>query len=52
MQSSTHPEIRAAGQIQELIGNGATLQAKEIDIIDFSRILTKMPQRNNKDVIS
>jgi hypothetical protein len=31
---------------------GKTLQGNDIDMIDFSRILTKMPQRNNKDVIN
>ena len=51
MQSS-QPEHRAVGQIQTLLGTGPNLEAKDIDVLDFSRILTKMPQRNNKDVIN
>ena len=50
MQSSQ--EHRALGQIQTLLGSGNKFEAKEIDLQDFSRILTKMPQRNNKDVIN
>ena len=50
MQSSSS-EPRAVGQIQQLIGTGPTLEAKDIDILDFSRILTKMPNRNSRDVI-
>ena len=49
MQSST--QHRAVGQIQDLLGSGPKLDATEINLGDLSRILTKMPQRNNKDVI-
>ncbi len=39
---------KSLDQIQNLLGKGATLEAKEIDLQDFSRVLTKMPQRNDK----
>jgi phosphatidylserine/phosphatidylglycerophosphate/cardiolipin synthase-like enzyme len=52
MQSSQ--QHRALGQIQDLLGGASNpkMEAKEIDKLDFSRILVKMPQRNNKDVVS
>jgi hypothetical protein len=44
MQSN--PEIdRTLNQIQLLLGSGPTLEAKEVDINDLSRILVKMPNK-------
>lgn len=43
MQSTSGPNERVLGQIQTLLGGNAKLDAKDIDIQDFSRILTKMP---------
>lgn len=42
MQSSGNVE-RSLGQIQTLLGGGSNLEAKQIDVQDFSRILVKMP---------
>lgn len=50
MQSSTID--RSLGQIQTLLGGNDKLEAKEIDVQDFSRVLVKMPNRTNKDNIT
>ena len=47
MQASGNLE-RSLGQIQTLL-NGPNLQAKDIDLQDFSRILSKMPGRQQKE---
>jgi len=52
MESSKPQEHRAIGQIQQLLGSSGKLDASEINLQDFSRILTKMPQRQNKDVVT
>ncbi len=46
MQSSSNAE-RSLNQIQTLLGSGSNLEAKEIDVQDFSRILVKMPNKQN-----
>ena len=38
--------------MQTLLSGGPNLEAKEIDVQDFSRILTKMPQRHVKENIT
>ena len=42
---------RSVKQIGTLLGKGANLDAKDIDLNDFSRILTKMPNKNSKETI-
>lgn len=50
MQSK--PDTRAYNQIQELFGSGPNLEATELNLSDLSRILHKMPQRQNKEIIT
>ena len=55
MQSSTTTtgaDSRTLGQIHSLLSPGNTLEAKTIDLNDFSRIISKMPNRNSKDVVN
>ena len=49
---SSKQEHRVVGQIQQLLGSGPNMEASTLNIGDLSRILVKMPQRNNKDVIN
>ena len=49
---SSKQEHRAVGQIQQLLGSGPNMEASPLNVGDLSRILNKMPQRNNKDVIN
>jgi mitochondrial cardiolipin hydrolase len=47
MQSSNTAE-KSLNQIQTLLASGPNLDAKEINTQDFSRIISKMPNRHDK----
>ena len=51
MQASGNLE-RSLNQIQQLLGSGSNLEAKEVDVQDFSRILVKMPSRHVKSNVA
>jgi hypothetical protein len=52
MESSNPALARTDKLITDLIGKSAKLEAKEIDLVDFSRILMKMPAKTDKSNVS
>lgn len=51
MQATNNQVERSLNQVQTLL-NGPNLEAKDIDLQDFSRILTKMPFKHHKDNVN
>lgn len=53
MQSSGNSQVdKSLGQIQALLALNPNMEAKEIDMQDMSRILTKMPFKHHKDNVN
>ena len=48
MQSKASTD-KAVNDIKNLLSKGDKLEAKEIDVMDLSRIISKMPNKNNRE---
>lgn len=52
MQSTNNQVERSLTQVATLLNGNPNMEAKEIDMQDFSRILTKMPFKQHKDTVN
>ena len=52
MQSTNNQVERSLTQVATLLNGNPNMEAKEIDLQDFSRILTKMPFKQHKDTVN